>query len=95
MTLLQAIGNAEKAGLRISHPKLNGGELMSLALVQTIQLSALVAISNEWELEARKVTLDEHNAKARITPVLRKYIAGGKVDELAEAIVAEFFAEHT
>ncbi len=93
MTLLQAISNAEKAGLKVSHPLLVGGALHTLAVLQTMNVPVIIAASNDWELEAREIKMNEHSARQRITPVLRKYISGCKVDELAEAIVAEFFME--
>ncbi len=95
MTLQQAMLNAERSGLRLFHPRYLSGEMHTLASIQERVVSTMLAIDNEWELEARSITLNEHAVKNRMVPVLRKFIAGGKVDELAEAIVNEFFLEHT
>lgn len=93
MTLLQALSNASKSGLRVSHPLIQGGALITLKDLETMSVPVAVAAGNEWELEARNVHINEFSAKERMIPVLRRYISGGKIDELAEAIVAEFFTE--
>lgn len=95
MTLQQAMLNAARSNLRIFHPKFLEGELHTLVAIQERVVSTMLAIDNEWELEAREIKLNEHTAKNRMVPVLRKYIHGGKLDELADAIIAEFFLEHS
>lgn len=94
MTLHQAMLNAERSGLRISNPLLYQGELLSLEQLKRDTIPALIAIDNGWELEARELKINEHSAKERLVPVLRRYISGTKVDELADQIINEFFLEH-
>lgn len=95
MTLLQAIANATKSGVRVSHPLIEGSKLMSLDYLQALSVPVAIAASNDWELEARTCHINEHTAKNTFVHVLRKYISGNKIDELADALVAEFFTEHT
>lgn len=93
MTLLQAINNATKAGVRVCHPLIEGGALQGLQQLEAMTIPVAIAVSNDWELEARTCHINEHQAGIRIKQVLRKYISGAKIDELAEEIVAEFFTE--
>jgi hypothetical protein len=94
VTLLQAIANASKAGVKICHPLIEGSRLIPVQELEQMRIPVVVAASNEWELEARTCHINEHTAKNTFVHVLRKYISGNKIDELADALVAEFFTEH-
>ncbi len=94
MTLLQAMGNAGKNNLKVCHPLIGNGGYIPLSDLQMMHIPVGVAISNEWELEARICNVNEHAAKSVIGKVLRKYVPQSKIDEMSEAIVAEFFVEH-